>query len=322
MQDAFGNGSTESYCTSMFGCFLSVLNLGLRAGGGMGDALQPNFYEIDDPWPFIGRVIFDLSFFIIVITILLNLIFGMIIDAFGTIRDKRADAEDDQQNNCFICGISRSTFERFMDFGDHTHKEHNLWNYLYFIVYCTEKYDHNNNDLNWIENYVMDKHRAKLYDWLPISRSLTLEAKQEQERNEDIVDLKRSVRILTSDLRQFKTSNTDEFKQFETKIFEKISQNPKIRIVSKNNDDASNLISSKVPIEKTLAHGNTMPNLKIPLEGQSPRKINGVQTWKDPSSPKKDPTSPTKGRNPIPTLHHPTYHSKLQTGIGTQNAKR
>ena len=206
-QDTFSVGEDESekisLCTDTFGCFLTVLNLGLRNGGGIGDAIQPSYYSRDDVWPFIARVVFDISFFIIMITILLNLIFGMIIDAFGDLRDQRVSDDDDQQNTCFICGITRTVFERFMNFEDHTTREHNVWDYLFFIVYCKEKYKHNKNDMNEVENYVIEKYYSKMYDWFPVSRSLTLETKQ-QEKNEDIITLQRSIKALTEEFKDFK----------------------------------------------------------------------------------------------------------------------
>ena len=54
---------------------------------------------------FFFRVIFDLSFFIMVILIIIqNLIFGVIIDTFATLRAEKNATDDMLQNTCFICG--------------------------------------------------------------------------------------------------------------------------------------------------------------------------------------------------------------------------
>jgi len=73
------------------------LNLGLRNGGGIADAIQYKYYDPDSNniGEFIVRIIFDLSFFILMIILLLNLIFGMIIDAFGELRDEKTRNDDD-----------------------------------------------------------------------------------------------------------------------------------------------------------------------------------------------------------------------------------
>lgn len=58
----------------------SVVNYGLRSGGGIGDMLSSmQWEEKDSRW----RIIYEISFFFLVIVILLNIIFGIIIDTFG-----------------------------------------------------------------------------------------------------------------------------------------------------------------------------------------------------------------------------------------------
>ena len=53
-------------------------------------------------------------FFFIVIIIVLNLIFGVIIDTFADLRAEKQQKEDILKNSCFICG-----------------KECNQWNILF-----------------------------------------------------------------------------------------------------------------------------------------------------------------------------------------------
>jgi len=60
-------------------CLLTYIYYSIREGG-IGDHLTPLSWS-DPKYPF--RVFFDMSFFVIVITILLNVIFGIIIDTFG-----------------------------------------------------------------------------------------------------------------------------------------------------------------------------------------------------------------------------------------------
>lgn len=53
---------------------------------------------------FPARVIYDLLFYFIVIVIVLNLIFGVIIDTFADLRSEKQQKETDLKNTCFICG--------------------------------------------------------------------------------------------------------------------------------------------------------------------------------------------------------------------------
>jgi hypothetical protein len=72
----------------MIHCLMFVINLGMRSGGGIGDALEQISYQ-NDSQLFYGRFFFDLSFFILIIIILLNIIFGIIIDTFAELRDEK-----------------------------------------------------------------------------------------------------------------------------------------------------------------------------------------------------------------------------------------
>ena len=76
----------KNYCDSLWNCFVSTVYNGIRAGGGIGEALGHLNRESDHYWL---RVFFDLSFFLVVIICLLNIVFGIIIDTFADLRDKR-----------------------------------------------------------------------------------------------------------------------------------------------------------------------------------------------------------------------------------------
>lgn len=52
---------------------------------------------------FPARVIYDLLFYFVVIIIVLNLIFGVIIDTFADLRSEKQQKETDLKNTCFIC---------------------------------------------------------------------------------------------------------------------------------------------------------------------------------------------------------------------------
>jgi len=80
--DSFQDG--EDTCTSLRACFVFMINLGLRNGGGIADAQELyGFYDKKFPY----KTIFDLSFFIFVNIVSLNIIFGIIIDTFAEMRD-------------------------------------------------------------------------------------------------------------------------------------------------------------------------------------------------------------------------------------------
>ncbi|KAK2531532.1 Ryr2 [Columba guinea] len=114
-------------CDDMLTCYMFHMYVGVRAGGGIGD-------EIEDPAGDeyeIYRIIFDITFFFFVIVILLAIIQGLIIDAFGELRDQQEQVKEDMETKCFICGIGNDYFDTVPHgFETHTLQEHNLANYL------------------------------------------------------------------------------------------------------------------------------------------------------------------------------------------------
>lgn len=120
-----GDELKERACESLLMCIVTTLNHGLRNGGGIGDILrQPSsvvrgrgnflfavanlfdskliYFTLQENM-FPARVIYDLLFFFIVIIIVLNLIFGVIIDTFADLRSEKQQKETDLKNTCFIC---------------------------------------------------------------------------------------------------------------------------------------------------------------------------------------------------------------------------
>ncbi|MGH0146773.1 UNVERIFIED_CONTAM: hypothetical protein FKN15_008749 [Acipenser sinensis] len=84
---------------------------------------------------FAARVIYDLLFFFMVIIIVLNLIFGVIIDTFADLRSEKQKKEEVLKTTCFICGLERDKFDnKTVTFEEHIKVEHNMWHYLCFIV--------------------------------------------------------------------------------------------------------------------------------------------------------------------------------------------
>jgi hypothetical protein len=113
-----------------------------------------------------------LTFFCLVIILLLNLIFGIIIDAFADMRDSRNQLETDVKERCFICGLNRFEFEtKNKSWLDHIQKEHNAYAYLYFILYVQAKAD---NLCNGVEKYVKSMILKENAGFFPVGRCLSI----------------------------------------------------------------------------------------------------------------------------------------------------
>ena len=148
-------GEPDAKCHDMLTCFVFHLYKGVRAGGGIGDEIEP---PDGDDYEYV-RILFDISFFFFIIVILLAIIQGFIIDAFGALRDQMQGVEDELENNCFICGIGKDYFDKVPHgFDIHVEKEHNLANYLFFVQYLIEK---DENDYTGQETLVWDMYQNR-----------------------------------------------------------------------------------------------------------------------------------------------------------------
>ena len=58
------------------------------------------------------KYLFDISYQVFIIVIMVAIITGIIIDTFSDLRVNRAAVQANQQNVCFICGHKREQFEK------------------------------------------------------------------------------------------------------------------------------------------------------------------------------------------------------------------
>ncbi|XP_068183975.1 ryanodine receptor 2 isoform X2 [Antennarius striatus] len=149
-------------CDDMLTCYMFHMYVGVRAGGGIGD-------EIEDPAGDefeVERIIFDITFFFFVIVILLAIIQGLIIDAFGELRDQQEQVKEDMETKCFICGMGSDYFDKVPHgFEMHTLQEHNLANYLFFLMYLINK---DETEHTGQESYVWKMYQERSWEFFPV----------------------------------------------------------------------------------------------------------------------------------------------------------
>ncbi|EGR32730.1 hypothetical protein IMG5_072330, partial [Ichthyophthirius multifiliis] len=172
----YTNNQNYEICSTPWDCFTFILGQALRQGGGIGDLIQ-----MPDPInhsQYYYRFIYDLTFYLIINVIWLNIIFGIIIDAFAELRDAKNAKDFDQQNKCFICNLERDVFEnQGLNFKKHRKKEHNIWNYIYYIVYLQQK---DKNSFNGTDYYIQNKLKNDDITWYPIGRAIQIECLKDE----------------------------------------------------------------------------------------------------------------------------------------------
>lgn len=197
-------------CTTFFSCFTSALRYGLSQPGGIGDELN---HTVGD------RFLLDLTFFLVVIIGVLNLIFGIIIMTFSTLREAAKEREENTTETCFICSIEKEEFDRNGGgFKPHIKNDHFMWNYLYFMIFLWEQ---DRDDDDGLEQYIRRNIENNKVLWFPMGKASCLD--QEASFEEELrLDLEKSVSaaegVLNSRIHTLQADVTVVLEQLTQKI--------------------------------------------------------------------------------------------------------
>jgi hypothetical protein len=170
----------ENVCGSLFYCFLTHMDVGVRWDGGIGEYLNHRNSFTYGPSYYIVRFFYEDIYFISVNFVILSIIFGIIIDAFAELRDQSIKDEKDKRDVCFICGATRESLEkRSGNFNEHVKKEHNMWTYVDYIIglKCVDI-----QETNAVTSYVYEQVLKKQIAWFP-SENENHEIEEGSEKN-------------------------------------------------------------------------------------------------------------------------------------------
>ncbi|KAK2709545.1 inositol 1,4,5-trisphosphate receptor-like isoform X2 [Artemia franciscana] len=209
-----GESTRQRSCDTLLMCIITALHLGVRSGGGVGDILR----KIGPEEPgYIYRVVYDMFFFFVMIVIVLNLIFGVIIDTFADKRTEKDKREEILKNSCFICGLERTSFDnKAVTFEYHIRCEHNMWHYLFFLILIKTK---DPTEFTGPESFVADMIQEKNLDWFPRLRALSLDDSEVSEQNElrtlqgQLATTQEAILVLSKQLSDLKDQMTEQRKQ-------------------------------------------------------------------------------------------------------------
>ncbi|GMF27954.1 unnamed protein product [Phytophthora fragariaefolia] len=164
-------GRAPYTCQRLFQCFLVSLDQGLKSDGGLGTYLRQ--LPLGASAHSYGRLAFDVLYNILLVVLLLNLIFGVIIDTFASLRSDDQEKLLDMHGRCFICSIDAYTFDRATKrgFHDHVSRDHNMWHYLYLFVHIRKK---NITEYNGLELFLAIRMAKKDMSFFPTHRALSL----------------------------------------------------------------------------------------------------------------------------------------------------
>ena len=174
----------DNYCKSLKFCVFNAIDNGLRARGGIGDSGKRISF-MKNKSHYIERLILDDIFFLLVVIILIDLVFGIIIGEFDALRGQEQKYETDRLYQCFICHVNKNTLEKNrQNFYIHVNKIHNMWNYVSYMIFVKLS---NLHDLNSINSYVRNKIDNKDISWLPSYKDL-IKSDDENYKEDEYLD--------------------------------------------------------------------------------------------------------------------------------------
>lgn len=189
----------EDVCTNPLRCFVYTFDFTFKYGGGVGGYLDTRrkFSEMTNSEdssavtiPFMD-FLFDNSFNLFLVIIMIQITAGIIIDTFCFLREEENKKNLDMRNFCFICGIKRDTFEKQRrPFDLHIHEDHNMWNYVYYLAYLTEK---NQTDYTGNETFVYSSYVKNNTKWFPLGRAICMKGQDAVDDYEQVDNLKNSL---------------------------------------------------------------------------------------------------------------------------------
>jgi hypothetical protein len=158
--------TTPRDCQSLYSCWKFTLLFGWS--GDFGPTMEQG---LSSQWLF--YFLYDLA----IRFVLLNVVRGITVDTFSELRELKIERLRDTKETCFICGIDKQVFDRdklSRGFNVHIKEEHNLWNYIYFIIYLWEQ---DKDDDDGLEHYVRRCVAGNDITWMPSHTSLCLSSK-------------------------------------------------------------------------------------------------------------------------------------------------
>lgn len=165
----------NSYGSTLLLSFTSNLNLGLRFSSITEVMTNP---PITTPGLFWGNYVYGFSHFILINIIVINILFGIIIDAFGKIRQEKSELQNKVNNTCFMCGLEKKDFElQNLNWREHIFEHHYMYNYMAFrIMLLKVKQENRLPHLDRVSLKISNMIDSSNYNFVPLKRAKGLEA--------------------------------------------------------------------------------------------------------------------------------------------------
>ena len=210
--------------------------------GSSGNFGPDMFQALDARWIF--YFLYDLA----IRFVLLNVVRGITVDTFSELREVKLERLRDTQETCFICGINKQIFDRDKNskgFRVHIKVEHNMWNYLFFMIHLWEQ---DKDDDDGLEQYVRRCIDSLDISWMPANKAISLSATLiKTEANET----NQTKEIFTSNLSQVEQNFISKMNQFQTEVSSSILTSLESSSLRPNTANTTNQSTSRQDKEYT-----------------------------------------------------------------------
>jgi len=180
-------------CSTLWQCMMSYFDQGLKSDGiadllsGQTDTGFPEHIWTDGKGT--ALLLWNFSYFLIVVLILGAIVTGIIIDTFGELRDEANAQSERLSNSCIICGISRQRFVQCpgASFAAHQASSHNKFHYLAYFLYLKQM-NTNESEFSPQERYVYQNFIAERARFFPMDKTGDLLSEEQREEGESLED--------------------------------------------------------------------------------------------------------------------------------------
>jgi len=158
------DGELYYLCESLISCMLITLDFGFRRHSGLGEIIPKASFNYETAI-YMSKFFFETSFYIVITVIIMNIVFGIIIDTFRELRITSREIDHEKENVCLICGAKKEDLERNrISFSQHVNYSHDVWNYIQYMIKIMNS---SPQDLTSINFYAYQMINAKLIHWFP-----------------------------------------------------------------------------------------------------------------------------------------------------------
>ena len=160
-------------CDSPIICMVYIYSNTFTSGGNLGNFIVEGGHKNEDGD--MVRYALDISYTIIMVWLVWQMVSGLIVDTFESLRGIREEKEEDMKTICFICGLDKEKIEKYYPgkegFEKHL-KDHNIINYFFYTFYLEDK---DSSEYSGLESYIKNQIDKESIMWFPTGRSLKIE---------------------------------------------------------------------------------------------------------------------------------------------------